>query len=580
MVDKPLTAAKKSELLLHPFTLLEKAVHSVGGVAALGNSFVIESTGVRSIYGESFEAGQPPQPVAEFEAKTSIYGENIRVDRHTVIFRGTPSTKKITYSEIIRDKLGYIVGVDNWLVTPTTNIPSGRVASIRKQTLLCNPHLYLAMAQSDPAIVVKNDPRQVVEDGEQYDILKIEDGVSPTVELYIHTSTGQISKLVTLENDHLFRDIPLVVTYHQWTNEKSDSGLLSFPLEITLSGKGEQWYKEYRTKITQNPTFTNEFDFPPEAHPIYEQDQYSWGWFTSQFVQMWCTFGVSKNEQQLRVEPIELADGVYFIRGSMYNSMVVDQGDNVVVVEAPLYPERSEAIMAWVASTLKKPVSHLIVTHHHFDHFGGVRAYVAANVPIMIAEPGVSLLQEVSRRPSTVVPDAQEKAHAKPISIPIGPNDLGVIENGSATVQKDTPVPTGRLEAGRRNVVYALRFATMHANDQILIKIASNADGPTVLFQSDMFNPDDKIGGPLNPIWTVEFRDDVTAAGLNLPNTILCGGHAGYAPLNQLYEFVDQHIPFYIKAYVFFQAHKRAIVIGAVILLMLILLAIFFVLKG
>ena len=115
--------------------------------------------------------------------------------------------KTLQFTKIIRDKLGLIVGTDNWLVTPTTNIPSGRVASIRKQIFLCNPHLYLASAIGNPLFTVKKLPEAVVENTTTYGVLEITEGSSPAVKLFIDASTRHIKRLETLEKDHLYRAI-------------------------------------------------------------------------------------------------------------------------------------------------------------------------------------------------------------------------------------------------------------------------------------------------------------------------------------------------------------------------------------
>ena len=45
-----------------------------------------------------------------------------------------------------------------------------------------------------------------------------------------------------------------------------------------------------------------------------------------------------------------------------------------------------------------KPIKYLINTHHHFDHFGGVRAYVAEGATIITKEANVAYYQKALHR--------------------------------------------------------------------------------------------------------------------------------------------------------------------------------------
>jgi glyoxylase-like metal-dependent hydrolase (beta-lactamase superfamily II) len=94
------------------------------------------------------------------------------------------------------------------------------------------------------------------------------------------------------------------------------------------------------------------------------------------------------------VAPEKLADGVWFLAGGSHHSVLVELQDHVAVIEAPLSPERSEAVMAEVEKLVPgKPLRYLINTHHHFDHSGGVRTYAAKGVTIVTHEMNVPFYQ-------------------------------------------------------------------------------------------------------------------------------------------------------------------------------------------
>jgi glyoxylase-like metal-dependent hydrolase (beta-lactamase superfamily II) len=110
----------------------------------------------------------------------------------------------------------------------------------------------------------------------------------------------------------------------------------------------------------------------------------------------------------VRVESQKLADGVWFLGGGSHNSMAVEFRDFTAVVEAPLNEERSLAVMAEVYRLIpKKPIRYLVNTHHHFDHSGGMRTYVAEGATIVTHQANREFYEKVffSAAPRTLQPD-------------------------------------------------------------------------------------------------------------------------------------------------------------------------------
>lgn len=89
----------------------------------------------------------------------------------------------------------------------------------------------------------------------------------------------------------------------------------------------------------------------------------------------------------VRVETQKLADGVWALTGGSHNSMVVEFRDFVAVVEAPNNEARSLALLAEATRLVPtKPIKYLVNTHHHFDHAGGLRTFLAQGTTIVTHE--------------------------------------------------------------------------------------------------------------------------------------------------------------------------------------------------
>jgi glyoxylase-like metal-dependent hydrolase (beta-lactamase superfamily II) len=102
----------------------------------------------------------------------------------------------------------------------------------------------------------------------------------------------------------------------------------------------------------------------------------------------------------------KLADGVWFLGGGTHNSVLIEFKDYVTVVEAPNDENRSNAVIAEVKNLVpSKPIKYLINTHHHFDHSGGLRTYVAEGATIITNEGNKSFYEAAWKAPRTLMPD-------------------------------------------------------------------------------------------------------------------------------------------------------------------------------
>jgi glyoxylase-like metal-dependent hydrolase (beta-lactamase superfamily II) len=86
----------------------------------------------------------------------------------------------------------------------------------------------------------------------------------------------------------------------------------------------------------------------------------------------------------VRVDVEKLANGVYLLGGGTHNSVAVEFRDVVAVFEAPLDEQRSLAVIDQVVRLVpNKPIRWLINSHQHFDHIGGLRAFMHIGATIV-----------------------------------------------------------------------------------------------------------------------------------------------------------------------------------------------------
>ena len=111
-----------------------------------------------------------------------------------------------------------------------------------------------------------------------------------------------------------------------------------------------------------------------------------------------------------------LADGVWHVTGGTAHSTIVEFTDYLAVVEAPLNDRRSIAVMAEAKKLApNKPVRYVLTTHHHNDHSGGVRAYVAQGATLVTHQYNVRYFERVLTLQSTIAPDMLDKNPRTPV---------------------------------------------------------------------------------------------------------------------------------------------------------------------
>jgi hypothetical protein len=113
--------------------------------------------------------------------------------------------------------------------------------------------------------------------------------------------------------------------------------------------------------------------------------------------------------QPRRAVATKLADHVWDVRidASEDGGAVIEFADHLVMFEA--YNNEADTFARIdMANTLVpgKQVTQLIVTHHHFDHSGGLRAAVSRGLTIIARRGNEGIFREMVARPAVNFPDA------------------------------------------------------------------------------------------------------------------------------------------------------------------------------
>lgn len=129
------------------------------------------------------------------------------------------------------------------------------------------------------------------------------------------------------------------------------------------------------------------------------------------------------------------ADKIFTTSAGGYNVLFVDFNDYIFVMETPGNERTSVQAIEQIKKTIpNKPIKYVAVTHHHDDHAGGIRTYMAEGVTLIVAPGERSFFKKVSEARFKADPDALTRNPRDPIFEPLQ-NGKRVLTDGTTTVE-------------------------------------------------------------------------------------------------------------------------------------------------
>jgi glyoxylase-like metal-dependent hydrolase (beta-lactamase superfamily II) len=207
----------------------------------------------------------------------------------------------------------------------------------------------------------------------------------------------------------------------------------------------------------------------------------------------------------------EIAPGVQHTTGGGANSLIVEMRDHLIVFDAPV----NDWFSNWVIKAAKekypnKPIKYLVLTHHHMDHTGGLRAYAAEGAAIVVGAGNGAHFKQHLAAPFTLNPDLSPRDLSRTEVIEVA--DRRAFTDGTRTVE-------------------VIAIDNPHAKGLVIGYIPDAKLG----FVTDIWSPGrDPLPPKINPVLAAVVNG-VKKAGITPAR--FAGGHGGvgdYAPLAAL----------------------------------------------
>ena len=185
-------------------------------------------------------------------------------------------------------------------------------------------------------------------------------------------------------------------------------------------------------------------------------------------------------------DAVQLADNVYVmphIRPG-FHPMVIEFNEYLMVVDTPAgwHEVHQLPAMQWVDGATssstgtrllegirqkisEKPIKYVVLTHHHSDHAGGIRPFVAEGATLLSSESTASVLKEAVENSFTLEPDQLTHQQLTP--------KIEVIHN-KHTISDDR-MEVQLIDVGKNP----------HAEGMLVVHLPNQK----ILYQSDLFEP-------------------------------------------------------------------------------------------
>lgn len=416
--------------------LLEEAAKAMGGWPALRSlkNQVVESEGKQFEHAQAKRPGGPGRETTHFRYTITrdLSQPRLRLEWDAKILY--PRDDSLRYLEIIDGADGLLQEGAPGAGGKQSRLHAARLATrLREEKRAPAKIILVALGQKG----LQRLP-DVEQDGKSHRVLAFKDS-GDEFRVYLDSKTKLPARVEILEDDPLEGDSLFTLRYADW--RKADGVMLPFSLRYEINGRPlqEEQIKSVRHNVALG---ADTFAVPAairsekaDARPIASQ------WLLRRVGPNLSYQDVGRNPS---VELVRLADGVHHVLGSTHNSVIIEMKDHLVVVEAPLYEERSQAVIKTIKERFPgKPIRSLIQTHHHIDHSGGIRAFMAEGAVLLVPAISTEFYTRVAKAPHTLRPDSLQK---RPLALVIESHTgRRVLSDGSRQIEI-IPLPTAHAD--------------------------------------------------------------------------------------------------------------------------------------
>jgi hypothetical protein len=349
--------------------------------AALGGKDRVQAVKTLIIEGEgpAPNAGQNRMPddelpvwkVTEFKRSIDLVNGRTRVQQLRTaqfLFAGATIQRQ---NQALDGDVAYNVGQEG------NATRAGEAAARERRIELLHHPITIVRAALDPAAKVTNLRQQGIDR-----VVDVTTAKGDTLTLVVDGTTRLPSRVTSMADNPNMGDVAIVTSFSGY----EDVSGLKLPKRLTTT---MDKYGQFDLQVSKNTVDGDVGDLaapdavkaasPPPPAPV-----------------------------SVTAEPV--GKGIWWLAGSgNHRSVVFEFDDHLTLFEVPVNEARSKAVIDKARTLSQKPLTQAIVSHHHFDHSGGLRAAVAEGLTIVTFRGNEEFFKDLVARKHTIVPDLLAK---------------------------------------------------------------------------------------------------------------------------------------------------------------------------